>query len=146
MLVPDLAMKLVKQFEGCRLDAYIDAAGYWTIGYGHKLVGPAPRQITEIDADSLLQKDLLVAATAVDRNTAVQLTDNQRSALIDFAYNLGTGTYQHSTLRMKLNRREFNAAAEEFQKWVYAGPVKLAGLVRRRQLESDIFRGFLVTL
>lgn len=142
MRVPDEAVQLVKQFEGLRLNAYIDANGYPTIGYGHKLVGPATatKTITEEEATALLVQDLQVAASAVDKLTAVRLTERQQAALIDFVYNLGSGTYQHSTLRMKLNRGEYNQAANEFQKWIYAGPRKLPGLIRRRQLEAGIFR------
>jgi lysozyme len=139
--VPDTAIQLVKQFEGCKLNAYIDANGYPTIGYGHKLVGATKASsITEEEAQTLLEQDLQIATLAVQRLTSVPLNDQQLSALIDFVYNLGAGTYQHSTLRMKLNRGEYKAAAEEFKKWVYAGSIKLPGLIRRRQLEADIFR------
>ena len=141
MHVPDEAVQLVKQFEGLRLNVYTDANGYPTIGYGHKLVGPVTKAIiTEEEATALLVQDLQVAASAVNKLTAVRLTEKQQAALIDFVYNLGSGTYQHSTLRQKLNRGEYHDAANEFQKWIYAGPRKLPGLIRRRQLEADIFR------
>ena len=141
MLVPDIAVNIVKQFEGLRLDKYIDAAGYPTIGYGHKLTNPNEfHTITEEQAIELLQQDLQISLQSVLKLTHIALNNSQLSALIDFVYNLGSGTYQHSTLRQKLNRGEYIDAADEFKKWIYAGPRKLPGLIRRRKIEEDLFR------
>jgi lysozyme len=78
---------------------------------------------------------------SVDRLCPVPLSEGQRAALIDFAFNLGAGNLQASTLRKMTNRGDMEGAAREFPKWVYAGGVKLPGLVRRRAAEAEIFGG-----
>lgn len=95
--------------------------------------------ITEKEAHALLQRDMEKAAASVARLIHVDLTDYQRAALIDFAFNCGGGNLQSSTLRRVINRGEFTAAPKQFMRWVYAGNVRLAGLVRRRAAEVDYF-------
>ena len=67
------------------------------------------------------------------------ISDNQFSALVSFTFNVGAGALQRSTLRMKLNRGEYQNAAGEFPKWRMAGGRVLAGLVRRRAAERALF-------
>lgn len=141
----DLAAEIAKPFEGLRLDAYHDPVGYPTIGYGHLLSrtpwadlsqwGP----IDEHEAETLLQQDMGTALSAVRRLISVSLTDEQEAALIDFAFNCGSGNLQASTLRRVINRGEFDQAPAQFMRWVYARKVKLPGLVRRRRAEVDMW-------
>ena len=67
------------------------------------------------------------------------ISDNQFSALVSFTFNVEAGALQRSTLRMKLNRGEYQNAADEFPKWRMAGGRILAGLVRRRAAERALF-------
>lgn len=138
--IPEQAIKLVKQFEGIRLNRYTDATGNPTIGYGH-LCKPndGMEEITEEKALELLQEDIGVASRAVLRLTKAELNDNQYSALIDFVYNLGSGLYQSSTLRMMINRGEFADIPPQFNRWVYGNCHKLPGLIARRQAEARLF-------
>lgn len=144
-MVPQSAIDLAKQFEGLSLKAYHDPVGFPTQGYGRLLSREAWADLSqwpdidEVTAEAWLIEDLERAATSVARLITVPLTDNQQAALIDFAFNLGAGNLQISSLRAKLNRGEYAEAADEFPKWVYAGGVKLVGLVRRRATERELF-------
>lgn len=136
----DAGLDLIKRYEGYRATAYICPAGVLTIGYGHTGAGVRLGTITEQQAEELLRADLRVAERAVLRLINVPLTDNQYAALVSFVFNLGSGALQRSTLRQKLNRGEYDAAAQEFHKWIFAGGKRLRGLVRRRAEESELFQ------
>jgi lysozyme len=140
-----LAAELSEAFEGLRLEPYYDPVGYPTIGYGH-LLSRVPWEaldryspITKAEAEQLLFDDLWVAHRAVRRLCPVELTDGQLAALTDFAFNLGGGALQHSTLRYTILRGDFDGAARQFGRWVYARGIKLPGLVRRRAAERAVF-------
>ena len=75
----------------------------------------------------------------VRRLVNVKLNHNQFSSLVSFSFNLGLGNLQNSTLRMKLNREDYDGAADEFPKWRKAGGRILKGLVRRRAAERSLF-------
>jgi len=137
--IPQTAIDLVSQFEGCKLEAYLDVVGVPTIGYGSTKGVELGMVITKEEALQKLQQDLEEAAKAVCRLIKTPLNDNQFSALIDFCYNLGAGALQRSTLRMKLNNGHYKLAANEFMAWTKANGVKLAGLVRRRAVEKELF-------
>lgn len=136
------ALDLIKKWEGLRLEGYICPAGVPTVGYGH--TGPTVKEgmkITEADAEALLLSDVERFARAVDSQIRVPLTQNQRCALISFAFNVGTGALMDSTLRKRLNNGE-NAqkvAMEELPRWNKGGGKVLEGLVRRRRDELDLF-------
>lgn len=138
-MIPQQAIDLVKASEGCRLKAYRCSAGIPTIGFGHTLSVKMGMKITQEEADVFLLRDLMKAASSILRLTTVAINDNQFAALIDFVFNLGAGRYQSSTIRARLNRGEYGGAAEYFLKYVYAGGRVLPGLVRRRQLEYNLF-------
>lgn len=139
--INDLGLALVKEFEGCELVAYPDpgtGGDPWTVGFGH--TGPevcAGHTITQEQADELLRKDLESAERDVADATEVVLTSNQFSALVSFEYN--TGSYGTSTLRELVNEQDFVGAAEQFERWAWAGGHKLEGLVRRRAAERALF-------
>jgi len=138
--VPQQASEIVKHFEGCRLQRYIDVDGFPTIGVGH-LCKPNDglTEITQEQADDLLMQDLQIAASAVIRLTSCPLNDNQFAALIDFVFNLGVGSYQASTLRMVINRGDLADVPAQFNRWVYGNGTKIPGLVARRKAEADLF-------
>ena len=140
-----LAADLCRRFEGLRLSPYHDSVGYPTIGYGRLLSrqrGGSLAQwpsISQDEADALLLTDLAMSARGVLRLCPAPLTDGQRGALIDFAFNLGAGALQSSALRQCVLRGDHDGAAEQFGRWVYAGGIKLAGLVRRRKAEAELY-------
>lgn len=142
MQTSDAGIALIKRFEGLELEAYPDpatGAEPYTIGYGHTgNVSPGDR-ITEAAAELLLLDDLKEAEAAVERLVIVPLNDNQFSALVSFVFNLGTGNFNGSTLLRRLNDGDYQAAALEFGKWIYGNGKPMAGLMRRREAERQLF-------
>ncbi|CAO3445692.1 Phage lysozyme R (EC 3.2.1.17) [Azospirillum argentinense] len=139
---PD-ALALVRHFESLYLKAYLCPAGVPTIGYGHTAGVRMGQTINGLQAEVFLRTDMADAAAAVDRLVTVPLTAQQRGALASFVFNLGAGALRDSTLLRLLNQRDYDGAAAEFPKWVYAtvnGVKKqLDGLKKRRAAEADLF-------
>lgn len=141
--VPEQAVELAKRFEGfhrvprhdpLRAYPYRCPAGYLTVGYGH-LCGPDQPPITRAEGEALLLADLHAATAAALRLCpALWLEPAQRlAALVDFVFNLGAGRLQASTLRRRINERNWLEAARELRRWVYAAGQVLPGLVARRE-------------
>ena len=133
-------LALTEGFESCRLTAYQDIKGIWTIGFGH--VGPEVVEgltWTQDQADSQLVLDLTKAEHAVNTLVTVPLTQGQYDALVDFCYNCGIGAFSGSTMLRLLNAGQFDDAANEFQKWDHASGKVVAGLLRRRIAEEQEF-------
>jgi lysozyme len=149
MQVPQAAIDLAKRFEGFhrvpkadplrRAHPYICPAGYWTIGYGH-LCDPKHPPITEAEAEIYLGRDLITALNATLRYCPVLATepDGRLAAIVDFTFNLGAGRLQTSTLRRRINQRDWTAAGQELRRWVYGGGKVLPGLVTRRKAELTL--------
>jgi len=97
--------------------------------------------ITKERAEELLREDVKRFEGYVDRLVKVPLTQGQYDALVSFVYNLGPGALERSTLLDQLNRGDYDSAAEQFGRWVFAGGKTLAGLVRRRAAERALFEG-----
>jgi lysozyme len=133
-------LSLTEQFEGCRLTAYQDQVGVWTIGYGHTGLDVKPGlTITRDQAQILLTRDIECAATCVNTAVTVALTQQEFDALVDFVFNLGAGAFKGSTMLRCLNAGDFSGAADQFERWARAGGVVVAGLLRRRQAEEALF-------
>lgn len=134
------------QFEGLRLTSYLCPARVWTIGWGNTRYedGSPVRQgqtITRQRADELFLNIVnLEFVPGVRRLVARQLNENQFSALVSFAYNIGIGNLKTSTLLRMVNDNPNNPAIrEQFMRWNRAGGQVLAGLTRRRQAEADLY-------
>lgn len=130
---------LVRQFEGCQLQAYLDSAGIPTIGVGHTRDVKMGDHCSQLQADLWLTQDLDDAGAAVSSLIKVPLTQDQFDALTSFTYNLGVRRLAESTLLILLNKRDYHSAAAQFSRWVYAGGKVLDGLVRRRAAEANLF-------
>lgn len=143
----DRGVAFIASFEGFRARPYNDPAGHATIGYGHLLhhggVTNSDRAkwgtISQKGGKELLRSDARRFETAVRDLVDVGLNQNQFDALVSFAYNLGSGALAESTLLRKLNKGDYGGARREFSRWVYAGGVRLEGLVRRRKAEASLF-------
>jgi lysozyme len=146
--VPRAAVDLAKRFEGfhlvpkqdsSRAHPYICPAGYWTIGYGH-LCEPKHPPITEAEAEVYLARDLQTALAASLRYCPALSTEpeGRLAAIVDFTFNLGAGRLQTSTLRQRVNQRDWHEAALELSRWVYGGGRVLPGLINRRKLEAGL--------
>lgn len=135
---------LVSSFEGLRLEAYPDPGSGgvpWTIGYGHTLGVKPGDVITEEEAVRFLYMDAKRFERSVNRNVKVPLTQYQFNALTSFAFNVGGANLKSSTLLKKLNREDYNGAANELPKWKYASGKVMNGLIRRRKAERNMFLG-----
>lgn len=141
MQIPQAAIDLAKRFEGFhrvpkhdpqRAYPYLCPAGYWTIGYGH-LCQPDHPPISEEEGESYLAADLQIALRATLRYCPVLATEpeNRLASIMDFTFNLGAGRLQTSTLRRRVNQRDWAAAGTELGRWVRGGGQILPGLVVR---------------
>ena len=141
MEVSDNGLKLIKKYEGCRLTAYKPVAGekYWTIGWGH--YGPDVTEgmhITQAEADRLLEEDVKAYANEVEKTCKyLNLNQNEFDALVSFTYNCGAGNLQRLTANKTRTKEEIAEHITAYTKG--AGGVELAGLVKRRQAEKDLF-------
>jgi lysozyme len=136
----DKLIKLVKHFEGCRLTAYQDAVGVWTIGWGETEGVKRGMKISQEMADALLEKRLDTLYVQVDSMIPGLRPQSEIYALCSFAYNLGLGALKRSTLlkRVKDNASE-DEVTRQFMRWTKAGGKELPGLVRRRKAEAHLF-------
>lgn len=139
MRISEKGINLIKRFEGLRLEAYLDSVDIPTIGYGHTRGIKLGQTITQEQADAFLEEDIHEFELAIQRLVHVNLTQNQFDALVSFTFNLGIGSLKQSTLLKKLNAGDITGAANEFNRWVYAGGKKLTGLVKRRSAERLMF-------
>ncbi|NIG74965.1 lysozyme [Klebsiella sp. Ap-873] len=144
MQTSEKGIALIKQFEGCRLTAYQDSVGVWTIGYGwtNPVDGKpvkAGMTITQEVAERLLKTGLVSYENDVSKLVKVKLSQGQFDALVSFTYNLGVRSLSTSTLLKKLNAGDYRGAADEFPRWNKAGGKVLAGLTRRREAERSLF-------
>lgn len=135
----NLARNLIKQFEGCKLTAYTDVVGIWTIGYGDTENVFPGMTIDQETADLRLERHIAQIYPKVLSMIKVPLHGAQIASLLDFVYNLGLGCFQRSTLRAMINRNELQDASNEFLKYCYAGGIKYRGLLRRRLAEQKLF-------
>lgn len=127
------------EMEGCKLEAYEDAAGVPTIGYGHTKGVRMGDKISEYWAKEYLRQDIDEVEQQV-KALNVAHTEGQLDALVSFAFNLGIGRLQASTLLKTIREGGTKAQIQrEFKKWVFAGGKKLKGLEKRREWEAKRF-------
>jgi len=156
MNVSDKCIHMIMHHEGVRSKPYQCPALLWTVGVGH-VIDPTHARVKVEDRKALpipagwdrvlsndeimdiLKKDLNRFEQGVARLIKVDLTQGQFDALVSFSFNVGLGNLQNSTLRMKVNRGDFEGAAEQFLVWTKAGGKVLKGLVTRRTDEQALF-------
>ena len=139
MVYSKTGVQLTERFEGVRLEAYQDSGGVWTIGFGHTFEVTEGMTCTLAQAAAWLFNDTQVAQADVNKYVTVTLTQGEFDALVDFAFNLGRGNLNNSTLLKDINAGNFAAAADEFVKWDRCGGIVVAGLLRRRLAEHQEF-------
>lgn len=156
MRISDKAIKLVMHHEGVRQRPYRCPAKLWTIGVGHVMypehgklkieervnlpLRPEDERIFSMDeVNAILRFDLDRFERGVEKFCPVPLTQGMFDGLCSFAFNVGLGTLQRSTLRQKLLRGDKEGAAEELLKYCMAGGKVLRGLQNRRIDERALF-------
>ncbi|BAP37796.1 putative lysozyme [Acinetobacter guillouiae] len=136
-------INLICGFEGLELKAYDDGVGIWTIGYGTTVINGVKVKkgdtCTNEQAKSYMAQDLKKFESAVNTSVKVPLNQNQFDALVSLTYNIGTGAFKDSTLLKKLNAKDYKGAAAQFDRWNRGGGRVLAGLVKRRKAEMELF-------
>ena len=110
--------------------------------YGH-LCDPKHSSITVDEGEAYLAADMADALRATLRYCPVLTTepDGRLAAIVDFTFNLGAGRLQASTLRRRVNQRDWTGAAQELLRWVHGGGRVLPGLVLRREAELALLLG-----
>ena len=137
--ISDIGLKKLKEFEGLRKEAYLDAAGVPTIGYGHTHGVRMGDVISEYWAEMFLKADLYDVEKQVD-SLGLDLNQPQFDALVSFAFNLGFYKLKTSTLLKTIREGgSMRAIKKEFKKWIYAGGKIQLGLVKRRDWEAKRF-------
>ena len=157
MKVSDEAIRMIKHHEGVRLRPYRCPALLWTTAVGHVIDPshiavkyedrknlPIPdgwdRQLSMGEVDAILAQDLARFGRGVARYCPAAVnSQGQFDSLCSFAFNVGLGNLQRSSLRMKHNRGDYWGAAQEFMKWTKGGGKVLPGLVARRQDEMRMY-------
>lgn len=140
---PD-GLALIKRWEGCRLKAYQDSVGFWTIGYGHTSAAGKPTvtsglKITQKEAEDILANDLGKYEDAVQRAITKRPTQHQLDAMTSLCYNIGPGSFAKSSVVRKFNAGDIAGAANAFLLFNKAGGKVLTGLARRREDEKKLF-------
>jgi len=136
----ELMVKLCKEFEGCELEAYRDPVGIWTIGYGH--TGPDVFEHlmwSQEHADEVLAKDCQhhMQGALYFSPGLRQESPYKQAAIADFVFNLGATAYSRSTLKKRVDDKNWASAIKEIKRWNKAGGKVLKGLTRRRQREAE---------
>jgi lysozyme len=156
MNVSPKAIAMIKHHEGVKQKAYRCPAKLWTIGVGHVLypeqgklkledrmsvpLRPEDDRVFPMEeVDGILRADLARFERGVAQYCPVPLTQGNFDGLVSFAFNVGLGTLQRSTLRQKLLRGDKAGAAEELLKYCMAGGKILKGLQNRRIDERALF-------
>jgi lysozyme len=151
------SIKMVKHHEGVRTRPYRCPALLWTVGVGHVIDPshaavkyeersslPIPagwdRTLTMDEVDAILAQDLARFERGVARLCPTALgNQGQFDALVSFAFNVGLGNLQRSSIRMRYNRGDIEGAADAFLMWTKAAGKVLPGLVKRRNDERSMF-------
>ena len=156
MKISKKTIEMLKHHEGVRLRPYRCPALLWTVGVGHVIdpahIGvkfedrktlPIPpgwdRSLSMDEVESILAKDLERFERGVERLCPNGLTQPRFDALVSFAFNVGLGNLQRSSIRMRHNRGDYEGAAEAFMMWTKAGGKELPGLVKRRKDERALY-------
>ncbi len=157
-MISDKALLMLKKHEGVRYKPYRCPAALWTIGVGHVLY-PEQGNLTmaermnfplkiehfrifsKEEVDEILKADLARFIRGVSRYCPVITSQGQLDALVSFAFNVGLGALQRSTLRQKHNRGDYDGASKEFLKYTKGGGKVLPGLVKRRNDERALYLG-----
>ncbi len=137
MNISEAGLNILSLREGVRTKAYKDTKGIWTIGVGH--TGPEVKEglvWTSKQVQDTLRQDIKIAEKCIEDVVRVPLTQNQYDALVSFIFNVGVRAFSKSTMLKFINVGEFDAAAEQFNRWVI--PIEIS---TRRMSEKAQFKG-----
>ena len=131
---------LIQSHESCRLEAYLPTShDVWTLGWGHTKDVKEGDACTQEQADAWFLEDVAWAEDCVNRAVTVPLMQPEFDALVSLCFNIGCRAFSGSTLVRLLNSGNFDGASEQFGVWNKQGGTVLAGLVKRREAEAQLF-------
>ncbi len=134
------AVDLIKRFEGCKLEAYQDQGGVWTIGYGTTGVGIVEGlTISQKTAEGMLLGHVKEVGLSLTDLVGRGISQNKFDACVSLAYNIGINAFKHSTLLQLLKKNDIQQAGDEFLKWSHVNHVVSKGLLARRAAERALF-------
>lgn len=145
--VSEIAINIIKEFEGFKDYAYVDTDGTPVIGYGLSRIAGKPvsigDRIDQTEAHAALIEHLTEIHRELDPVLEVDLSEQQLSALASISFNVGVNAIKDSTLLRKINAQDYTGAADEFLRWDKANLrgrlVQMPGLARRREAERKLF-------
>ena len=141
MTISQKGIDLIKTFEGCKLFAYRDSVGIPTIAYGHTKDVKMGMSITQKQAEEFLKNDIKPIERLLN-GMGINYTQNQFDALTSWIFNLGEGNFKKSTMYKNIVARKSDIEiTDQMVKWYNAGGRPLAGLMRRRVAEANMFLG-----
>lgn len=131
---------LIKQFEGCKLKAYTDCVGVLTIGWGQTHGVKEGMLWTQEQADEDLIKEATICIDRALKASPILVHEsaNRQAAIADFIYNCGIGNYTSSTLKKRVDAKDWPNAVIEIKKWNKGGGKVLKGLIKRRAKEAEL--------
>ena len=141
MKISEEGIALIKKFEGCKLEAYLDAVDVPTIAYGRTKDVKIGDICTQQQAEDWLEEELVEYEGYVNEAVKVELTQPQFDSLVSWTYNLGPSNLNRSSMLRVLNTSDYDNVPEQIMRWNKAGGRVLAGLVRRREAEAEMFKG-----
>lgn len=144
MKISHAGLDLIKRWEGCRLKAYKDSVGVWTIGYGLTSAAGIVQVyegmvISQAQADDYLARALVKYEQAVDKAITRPMTQPQFDSMTSLCYNIGPNAFANSSVVRRFNAGDIAGAGEAFLMWTKAGGKELQGLVNRRKDERAFF-------
>lgn len=145
MKINNAGLELIKEFEGFEADSYQDPVGIWTVGYGTTraaAVGIDPKpgvSVTEPEGEYYLRLAVDKFASAILPKIKRPINQNEFSAFLSLAYNIGPGAFGRSSALKHFNAGDKQKAADSILLWNKAGGRVLRGLVRRREAEKALF-------
>ncbi len=141
MKISQDGINLIKRFEGCKLTAYRDSVGVWTIGYGHTKNVKRGDVISEYQAELFLKQDLTNVERELNKISSL-LTQRKYDALCSWVFNLGIGNFNSSTMKKYIMARRSDIdITDQLIRWHNAGGKPLLGLKRRRVAEANMWHG-----
>lgn len=145
-MAPQSCIELIAKHEGLSLTPYLCPGGVPTIGYGFttyqdgSYVTMTDKPITQEQAAIILALKVEKFYLSVSAMMPKELNENQLSALTSLAYNIGLGALRDSTLRKEINKDPASAKIRyEFSRWNKSRGLALAGLIKRRKEEANLY-------
>ena len=139
MNISQEGIALIKRFEGCELEAYLDSVGIPTIAYGRIKNVEMGDTCTQEQAEKWLEEELPEYEGYINDMVKVELEQCQFDALCSWVYNLGPNNLKESTLLKVLNEGNYSSVPAEIKRWNKAGGKVLQGLMRRREADALLF-------